>query len=63
MTYEQAIARAKDGHRVKRHDWSNQYIQARTNTDEIEVVYVRTTKALYTSTQDDMIQDDWENVT
>ena len=63
MTFEQAITAAKAGTHVKRHEWSNHYLQKQSGTEKtvIQTVYVRTTIAPYTATQEDMIADDWEN--
>lgn len=61
MTYEQAISAVKAGTNVKRSNWNNHYLKKRAGTDKtvIETVYVRTTVAPYTATQDDMTSDDW----
>lgn len=63
MTYEQAIAQVKNGNSVKRSGWTNHYLEKRTGDDLIiDTVYVRTTKAPYTATQDDIVSDDWTTV-
>lgn len=60
MTYEQAIAQVKAGTAVKRSGWVNHYLQKAPGTDTVvETVYVRTTTAPYTATQDDIVTDDW----
>lgn len=63
MTYEQAIAAVKNGTRVKRSGWSNHYLERKLvgeqNEVHINTVFVRTTKAPYTATEDDMTTDDW----
>ena len=60
MTYEQAIATVKAGTRVKRSGWSNHYLQKASGDElKIETVFVRTTKAPYTATEEDITTDDW----
>lgn len=60
MTYEQAMTAAKSGTRVKRTGWPNHYIQKATGDDlKLETVYVRTIKAPYTASQEDIVTDDW----
>ena len=62
MTYEQAITAVKGGTRVKRSGWSGHYLERKVldNSDiEIDTVFVRTTKAPYVATEDDMTTDDW----
>lgn len=63
MTYEQAISAVKAGTNVKRSIWNNHYLKKQSGTDKtvIETVYVRTTVAPYTATQEDMTSDDWVN--
>jgi len=66
MTYEQAITNAKNGQNVKRSSWSDRYIRRRVETDSegnsktyLEDVTTRTTTALYTSTDGDIMATDW----
>lgn len=61
MTYEQAMALAKAGTRVKRTGWDRQYITKREGTEElhIDVHITRETIAPYTSTNEDIVSDDW----
>ena len=61
MTYEQAITAVKNGTRVKRSGWSGHYLERKVVDNEVEIdtVFVRTTKAPYTATEDDMTTDDW----
>lgn len=61
MTYEQAISSVKAGTNVKRSVWNNHYLKKKAGVEEtvIETVYVRTTTAPYTATQEDMTSDDW----
>ena len=59
MTYEQAITAVKSGQRVKRSGWTNKYLQKKTNSDDVEIVYTRTTVSPYTSTNNDIETDDW----
>lgn len=63
MTFEQAIAAAKAGTNVKRTGWNNHYLRKQAGTDDtvVETVYVRTTVAPYTATQEDITADDWIN--
>ena len=63
MTYEQAIAAVKAGTNVKRSSWSGHYLKKKSGSDKtvIETVYVRTTVAPYTATQEDITSDDWVN--
>lgn len=65
MTYEQAIAQVKAGNSVKRSGWGNHYLRKQPNTTGelvVETVFVRTTIAPYTATQDDIVTDDWQTV-
>ena len=60
MTYEQAITQVKNGQRVKRTGWNNHYLEKAAGDDlKVETVFIRTTKAPYTATQDDIVSDDW----
>ena len=63
MTFEQAMAAVKAGTNVKRSIWNNHYLNKKTGTDEtvVQTVYVRTTTAPYTATQEDITSDDWVN--
>ena len=59
MTYEQAIQQVKNGQNVKRSGWSNQYLHLKSNSEDIEIVVTRTTRAPYCATNSDIETDDW----
>ena len=61
MTYEQAIAAVKAGTNVKRSSWNGRYLHKRTGVDTtiIDDTWVRTTRAPYAATQEDITADDW----
>ena len=62
MTYEEAIAEAKEGTTVKRSVWKNRTVSLATDgagDSQLISTETRTIKAPYLATQEDMFANDW----